>query len=133
MVRAALLGAALVCALATVPASPALAQTKGDAIGDLIKDVVTPRPKPKRTGGKIAAKRLFGAKKIGARLKPAAYGYYTRGCLAGAEQLEETGPAWQAMRDRCEELADMLEADDSDDEEIVHYAAQLSDALRRVI
>ena len=75
------------------------AQAKGDAIGDLIKDVAVPRKKPLRVPGRpVAAKKLFGAKKDAAKLKPAAYGYYTRGCLAGAEQLEPTGPAWQAMR-----------------------------------
>ncbi|MEM7427363.1 MAG: penicillin-insensitive murein endopeptidase, partial [Pseudomonadota bacterium] len=76
-----------------------MAQQKGDAIGDLIKEVVTPRPKPKRADSQIAAKRLFGRKNlVGAKMRPAAYGYYTRGCLAGAERLEETGEAWQAMR-----------------------------------
>lgn len=31
-------------------------------------------------------------------MQPATYGYYTRGCLAGAVKLENNGPAWQAMR-----------------------------------
>ncbi len=96
--RLRLLPAAVVAvALALMPVT-AVAQQQGDAIGDLIKTVVKPRPKPVKSNSKIAAKRLFGAKKVGAKLRPAAYGYYTRGCLAGGEQLEETGPAWQAMR-----------------------------------
>lgn len=50
------------------------------------------KPKP------VPAKALFKAVKVGAAMKPASFGYYTRGCLAGAEQLAEDGPAWQAMR-----------------------------------
>ena len=88
----------LITGFSLAQSSPALAQAQGDAIGDLIKDIVTPRPKPTKTGRPVAAKKLFGAKKVGAKMRPAAYGSYARGCLAGAEQLEETGPAWQAMR-----------------------------------
>ena len=45
-----------------------------------------------------AAKQLFGAKPDAADLDPAPLGSYAKGCLAGAEQLPETGPTWQAMR-----------------------------------
>lgn len=45
-----------------------------------------------------AAKHLFGAKRAPADLSPAAHGEYARGCLAGAAELPETGPGWQAMR-----------------------------------
>lgn len=44
------------------------------------------------------AKQLFGAKSDGSQQKPAAYGSYAKGCVAGAVQLPETGPTWQAMR-----------------------------------
>lgn len=44
------------------------------------------------------ANQLFGAKKTASRHKPAAIGTYAKGCLAGAEQLPESGPTWQAMR-----------------------------------
>lgn len=44
------------------------------------------------------AKQLFGAKTIASRQDPAAYGSYSRGCVAGAVQLPESGPTWQAMR-----------------------------------
>ncbi|MFV0514956.1 MAG: penicillin-insensitive murein endopeptidase [Jhaorihella sp.] len=44
------------------------------------------------------AKQLFGAQKQASHQKPAAYGGYSKGCLAGAVQLPETGPTWQAMR-----------------------------------
>ncbi len=76
----------------------AVAQTSGDAIGEIIKDIAIPRPKPKAPAASIAASKLFAAEKVAAKLRPASYGFYTRGCLAGAELLEETGPAWQVMR-----------------------------------
>lgn len=42
-------------------------------------------------------------------------------------------PSWASLRDRCAELADMLEADDTEDDDISDHAARLSDALRQVI
>lgn len=44
------------------------------------------------------AKQLFGAQKQASRQNPAPYGGYSKGCIAGAVQLPETGPTWQAMR-----------------------------------
>lgn len=44
------------------------------------------------------AKQLFGAIKRGSSQPPASYGGYAKGCQAGAVQLPETGPTWQAMR-----------------------------------
>ncbi len=44
------------------------------------------------------AKQLFGNKTQGSQQKPAPLGGYAKGCMAGAEQLAETGPTWQAMR-----------------------------------
>ncbi|SFS19063.1 penicillin-insensitive murein endopeptidase [Yoonia litorea] len=44
------------------------------------------------------AKFLFGAAPEGSPQSPQAIGGYARGCQAGAEQLAETGPTWQAMR-----------------------------------
>ena len=44
------------------------------------------------------AKQLFGAQKQGSHQSPAAFGGYAKGCIAGAVQLPETGPTWQAMR-----------------------------------
>ena len=46
----------------------------------------------------VQAKKLFGAKGSASTQASAAYGSYAKGCLAGAEQLPETGPTWQAMR-----------------------------------
>ena len=44
------------------------------------------------------AKSLFGAKKVAAAMKPAVYGSYAKGCVAGAVKLPDNGPNWQAMR-----------------------------------
>ena len=44
------------------------------------------------------AKQYFGAKTEASKQPPAPYGSYSRGCVAGAVQLPETGPTWQAMR-----------------------------------
>jgi penicillin-insensitive murein endopeptidase len=44
------------------------------------------------------AKYLFGAKRAPAEMDPDPHGSYARGCLAGAVELPETGPGWQAMR-----------------------------------
>ncbi|MXU64062.1 penicillin-insensitive murein endopeptidase [Oceanomicrobium pacificus] len=44
------------------------------------------------------AKQLFGAKATPSEQRSAALGSYSRGCLAGAEMLPESGPTWQAMR-----------------------------------
>ncbi|WP_299880935.1 penicillin-insensitive murein endopeptidase [uncultured Sulfitobacter sp.] len=46
----------------------------------------------------VEAKRLFGAKTSASAQAPAAHGSYAKGCVAGAAQLPETGPTWQAMR-----------------------------------
>ena len=44
------------------------------------------------------ARPLFGAAEAASEGRSQAFGGYARGCLAGAEQLPETGPTWQAMR-----------------------------------
>lgn len=44
------------------------------------------------------ARLLFGAQRAPDAGPSAVIGSYSRGCLAGAEQLPETGPTWQAMR-----------------------------------
>lgn len=64
----------------------------------------TPEPKPLPADQRlkqlkpVSAKSLFKAVDVAAAMAPAVYGYYTRGCLAGAERLEIDGPNWQAMR-----------------------------------
>ncbi len=44
------------------------------------------------------AKELFSAERTASRQTAAPLGSYAKGCLAGAEQLPESGPTWQAMR-----------------------------------
>ena len=44
------------------------------------------------------AKTLFGAERNASAQPPEPVGSYAKGCLAGAMQLPETGPTWQAMR-----------------------------------
>ncbi|MFW8633416.1 penicillin-insensitive murein endopeptidase [Cribrihabitans pelagius] len=44
------------------------------------------------------AKVLFGAKPAASPHRPAPFGFYSKGCVAGAVQLPETGRTWQAMR-----------------------------------
>jgi len=44
------------------------------------------------------AKTLFGAMTFASAQAPEPLGGYARGCQAGAVQLPETGPTWQAMR-----------------------------------
>ena len=50
------------------------------------------------TGDTRVAKQLFGAASISSNQSAQAVGGYARGCQAGAVQLPETGPTWQAMR-----------------------------------
>ncbi|MCI2399789.1 penicillin-insensitive murein endopeptidase [Aliiroseovarius subalbicans] len=44
------------------------------------------------------AKALFGSKSTPSAQRPTPLGGYAKGCQAGADQLPETGPTWQAMR-----------------------------------
>jgi len=56
----------------------------------------TSHVKPKK--GEPLANQLFGAAKTGSEQKSRVFGYYAAGCVAGAMELPETGPTWQAMR-----------------------------------
>jgi penicillin-insensitive murein endopeptidase len=44
------------------------------------------------------AKELFGRARENAPLDPDPIGFYSKGCLAGGEQLPVNGPSWQVMR-----------------------------------
>ncbi|WP_430449952.1 penicillin-insensitive murein endopeptidase [Rhodophyticola sp.] len=57
-----------------------------------------PMPPLDVTQSRQEARQLFGAESVSYPASPAAFGGYARGCVAGAEQLPETGPTWQAMR-----------------------------------
>lgn len=68
----------------------------------------TPPPQPTQplptigTSGhpqaQVLAKNLFGAEKVPTRAAAEAFGSYSKGCVAGAVELPESGPTWQAMR-----------------------------------
>ena len=45
-----------------------------------------------------SAAQLFGALKAPANMPTRVIGTYSKGCLAGAQELAPTGPAWQVMR-----------------------------------
>lgn len=79
---------ALICALSMAACSGS-SDTNID--GSQVKE-----PTPAEIRG--LAKAAFGAARVGSAQKPAAHGSYAKGCLAGSEQLTETGPTWQAMR-----------------------------------
>lgn len=49
-------------------------------------------------GDNRVAKNLFGRVSTGSSQRAQSFGGYARGCQAGAVQLPETGPTWQAMR-----------------------------------
>lgn len=53
---------------------------------------------PSLATAQTPAKEQFGRKSNPSFHQPAALGTYAKGCLAGAVQLPETGPTWQAMR-----------------------------------
>jgi penicillin-insensitive murein DD-endopeptidase len=62
--------------------------------------VVAPGPAAAapKTPAAVPAKVLFGRVTAPAPLEPRAIGFYSRGCLSGAQQLPVDGPAWQTMR-----------------------------------
>ncbi|MDG4647082.1 penicillin-insensitive murein endopeptidase [Roseibacterium sp. SDUM158017] len=46
----------------------------------------------------MQAREFFGAERHGSPDEAEVIGFYSNGCVAGAEALPETGPTWQAMR-----------------------------------
>lgn len=50
------------------------------------------------TQSRSEARQYFGAETRGSGGSGESLGFYSNGCLAGGEQLAETGPTWQAMR-----------------------------------
>jgi penicillin-insensitive murein DD-endopeptidase len=51
-----------------------------------------------KSGPVIPAKVLFGKATTPAPLETRAIGFYSKGCLSGAQHLAVDGPAWQTMR-----------------------------------
>lgn len=50
------------------------------------------------TQSRSEARQYFGAENSGSGGSSEAIGFYSNGCLAGGQELEETGSHWQAMR-----------------------------------
>ena len=53
---------------------------------------------PMSVAAQTPAKQLFGKKSTPSNHLSEPIGTYNKGCVAGAQQLPETGPTWQAMR-----------------------------------
>lgn len=70
-----------------------LAACQGEDTPEVTQSIST-----QNTGDSRVAKNLFGNVPNGSAQTPNAIGGYARGCQAGAVQLPETGPTWQAMR-----------------------------------
>ena len=82
----------LLASAAVVSASAALAQDKGS---------VNPKPLPPLANPndpKLGAKELFGRKILPAAMPTRVIGFYSKGCIAGAEALPINGGTWQVMR-----------------------------------
>lgn len=80
------------------PPTPSAKGLPAKAEPDIALPVQRPAEKPKPKKAYVPAKKLFGAKRKAAELKPRAIGFYSEGCLAGAARLPDNGKAWQAMR-----------------------------------
>jgi len=70
-----------------------LAACQGEETPEVTQSIST-----QNAGDSRVAKNLFGNVPNGSAQTPDAIGGYARGCQAGAVQLAETGPTWQAMR-----------------------------------
>src|SRR5262245_60713645 len=93
-------GAALLGVLCLVAASSAVAQQK-HVIDPMLPGSLDPRPLPplkNPDAPSIPAKELFARRSTPFPGPPRSIGGDFNGCLAGAESLPITGPAWQVMR-----------------------------------
>ena len=65
------------------------------------KGSVDPKPLPPLANPndpKLGAKELFGRKVLPASMPTQVIGFYSHGCIAGAQPLPINGPTWQVMR-----------------------------------
>ena len=83
---------AIVTLLVAVVAGPALAQD----MGTLDPKPLPPLEHPKDP--KVPAKQLFGRKATPTEGKSEVLGFYSKGCMSGAQALPVNGPTWQVMR-----------------------------------
>ena len=82
----------LISAAVLFGAGTASAQDKGST---------NPKPLPPLANPndpKIGARELFARKVLPAAMPTRAIGSYTKGCIAGAEQMPLNGDTWQVMR-----------------------------------
>jgi penicillin-insensitive murein endopeptidase len=79
-------------AVATPPKTSA-----GTPASPEVSKIKSPPPKPP-TAALVPAKVLFGKVKEPAAMATRSIGFYSRGCLAGAQPIALDGPAWQVMR-----------------------------------
>src|SRR6195256_1664308 len=72
---------------------PAMAQDKGTLDPQPLPPIANPNDP------KTPAKQLFGRRATpAAQMESHVVGFYSKGCLAGAEALPINGPTWQVMR-----------------------------------
>ncbi len=83
---------ALLLPAALFGATAAPAQDKGSVDAKPLPPLENPKDP------KIGAKQLFARKLLPAAMPPRIIGSYTKGCLAGAEQMPANGDTWQVMR-----------------------------------
>ena len=73
----------------------------GSAAAAQERGTVNPRPLPpiaNPNDPNLAAKELFGRATAAAPMEARAFGFYSRGCVAGAVALPVNGETWQVMR-----------------------------------
>lgn len=80
-----------------------LSAVLGGATAALAQDIGTLDPKPlpplaNPNDPKLGAKQLFGRKVLPAAMPTRVIGFYSHGCIAGAEALPINGDTWQVMR-----------------------------------
>lgn len=82
----------LLMACSVLWAGQGYAQDKGSTTPTVLPPLLHPAQ------ADTPAKALFGRATKAAPLDPEPIGFYSRGCLAGAQALPADGPHWQAMR-----------------------------------
>lgn len=65
------------------------------------RGTLSPKPLPplaNPTDARLPAKQVFGREREPAAMPSHVYGFYSKGCIAGARPLPLNGPTWQVMR-----------------------------------
>jgi penicillin-insensitive murein endopeptidase len=78
--------------LSAITANGALAQDKGTVDAKPLPPLANPKDP------KLAAKELFARKILPAAMPTRVIGFYSKGCIAGAQQMPINGSTWQVMR-----------------------------------